>query len=322
MSRIWLLIELAASLFLLQLFVVHSAVANDDRPSGNASIRARAGSSEIVITTTDRLAGAIHSLTWGGREFIDSADHGRQLQSACSFGSGPLKNFWAETYNPTEAGSRKDGAGPTSSSKLLKIETNEAELRTTTQMAFWLAPGEESSGHPARNRSVLSNHFVSKQVRIGYKSWPNAIEYVVTFEVPGDEKHTYAQFEAVTGYMPPEFSRFWKFDPASSELKPLDDGPGEQKFPVVLATPDSSYAMGIFSPDQPSKGFAQAGYGRFRFPREKVVKWNCVFRVQDPRGVPAGKHTFRMFVVVGSQETVRTTLAGLTKQFLRPAAGK
>ncbi len=33
---------------------------------GNAVIRGKAGSSEIVITTTDRLAGAIHSLTWNG----------------------------------------------------------------------------------------------------------------------------------------------------------------------------------------------------------------------------------------------------------------
>src|SRR4051794_24535797 len=46
------------------------------RPSGNASIRGKAGSSEIVITATDRLAGAIHSLTWGGKEFIDGETAG------------------------------------------------------------------------------------------------------------------------------------------------------------------------------------------------------------------------------------------------------
>ena len=46
-----------------------------DQVSGNATIRASVGDSEIVITTTDRLAGAIHSLTWNGKEFIDSHDH-------------------------------------------------------------------------------------------------------------------------------------------------------------------------------------------------------------------------------------------------------
>jgi hypothetical protein len=286
--------------------------------SANAAIRAPAGSSEIVITTTARLSGAVHSLTWGGREFINSSDHGRQLQSACSFDCGAFKDFWAESFNPTEAGSRADGAGPKSSSKLLSMRAGGAELSTTTQMAFWLAPGEKSSGHPARNDKVLSNHRVSKRLHIGYKDWPHAVEYEVTFDDPRDEKHTYAQFEAVTGYMPPEFSRFQIFDAATRELKPLDDGPGEQKHPVVFSTPTGSHAMGIYSPDQPSKGFEQAGYGRFRFPAEKVVKWNCVFRIRNPKGVPTGKHTFRTFVIVGDLNDVRTTLAGLVKVFHRP----
>lgn len=80
--------------------------------AGNATLRAKAGDSEIVITTTDRLAGAIHSLTWNGDELIDSADHGRELQSAASFDCGlPANEFWAERFNPTEAGSRDDGGG-------------------------------------------------------------------------------------------------------------------------------------------------------------------------------------------------------------------
>ena len=151
-------------------------------PQGDAVIRGRAGPSDIVITTTARLAGAIHSLRWNGREFIDSADHGRQLQSAANFdGGGP---FFPETFNPTEAGSRKDGAGPTSSSKLLRLRADGPELETTVQMAFWLAPGEKSEGHPALNRKVLADHLLTKRVRIGYKEWPNAIDYRVTFTVP------------------------------------------------------------------------------------------------------------------------------------------
>src|SRR5262249_1757144 len=112
----------------------------EPHPSGNAVIRRRAGSSEIVITTTERLAGAIHSLTWGGKEFIDSLDHGRQLQSASSFDCGRSGEFWAECFNPTEAGSRDDSAGEKSTSKLLRLRAAGRELQTTTQMAFWLAP--------------------------------------------------------------------------------------------------------------------------------------------------------------------------------------
>jgi hypothetical protein len=285
-------------------------------PNGNASIRGKAGSSEIVITTTARLAGAIHSLQWGGREFIDSHDHGRQLQSAASFDCGSLNEFWAECFNPTEAGSRADGIGEKSSSRLLRISSEGSELRTTTQMAFWLAPGEKSFGRPALNDQVLSEHLVSKRVRIGYKRLANVIDYEVTFTVPKGERHTYAQFEALTGYMPAEFAEFRKFLPGA-KLETLDDGPGEQAYPVVFATHSGSHAMGVFSPDQPSQGYEKAGYGRFRFKTEHVVKWNCVFRTRSEKGIAAGDYRFRVFVAVGTLEDVKQALKSLTEEFAR-----
>jgi len=293
-------------------------LADEPRPaiSGNNSIRGKAGSSEIVIATTDRLAGAIHSLKWDDKEFIDSHDHGRQLQSAASFDCASGKEFWAECYNPTEAGSRADGTGDKSSSKLLQLSVEGGELRATNQMAFWLAPGEKSFGRPALNDKELSEHLVAKRVRIGYKKLANVIEYEVTFTVPKGERHNYAQFEALTGYMPPEFGRFWKFQLESGKLEELDDGPGEQECPVIFATDRGTHAMGIFSPDQPARGYEKAGYGRFRFKTEKVVKWNCVFRVRSAKGIAQGEHRFRLFVAVGTQEDVRQSLAALAAEFV------
>jgi hypothetical protein len=287
-------------------------------PNGSAVIRSKAGLSEIVLTTTDRVAGAFHSLKWNGKEFLDSHDHGRQLQSAASFDCGSSGEFWAECFNPTEAGSRADGRGEKSSSHLLRIRAEGSELQTTTQMAFWLAPGERSSGRLALNDKVLSDYLASKRVRIGYKDLPHAIEYEVVFTVPRGERHTYVQFEALTGYMPPEFSQFWKFLPSTGQLRKLDDGPGEQEYPVVFATDDGPHAMGIFSPDQPSRGYEKAGYGRFRFQEEKVNKWNCVFRVRDGKGIAAGEYRFRLFAAVGTLEDVKTTLGVLAGQLRRP----
>ncbi len=43
-----------------------------------------------------------------------------------------------------------DGAGPTSTSRLLSFKASGNRLETTTRMAFWLRPGETSAGHPAR----------------------------------------------------------------------------------------------------------------------------------------------------------------------------
>lgn len=282
-------------------------------PSGDAVVRGKYGDSDIVITTTTRLAGAIHSLTWNGQEFIDSADHGRQLQSACSFDCAKTGTFWAEAFNPTEAGSRRDGAGAKSTSRLLELKAEKNELTTRTQMAFWLAPGEKSDKFPALNDKALSLHVVSKRVAIGYKKFPNVIDYRVTFDGPATEKHTYAQYEALTGYMPKEFSVFQTWNPKDGKLAKLGDGPGEQSLPVVFSKSEGKHAMAVWSPDQPSKGYGEAGYGRFRFEGEKVVKWNCVFRFKDAAGVKLAGRAFRVFVVLGTLDDVRATLAGLVE---------
>lgn len=299
--------------------VLSLAVAGRADPpiSGDSTVRGRAGPSDVVITTTSRVAGAVHSLTWNGKEFLDSFDHGRQMQSASNFDCG--KPFVPEVFNPTEAGSMSDGRGATTTSRLLELSAKDNQLVTLNRMAFWLRPGEKSAGSLARNDGALSDHYLAKRVTIGHKNLPHAIEYRVTFLVPKGEGHTLAQFEAVTGYMPAEFDTFHRFDPATGKLKPLSDGPGEQADPVVLATTDGKYAMGVFSPDQPSKGFESAGYGRFRFKAEKVVKWNCVFRVRGgplkPKGVPGGEYAFQCFVVVGTAADCEATLAALRDEF-------
>ena len=300
-------IHLATAAF-LTLTTVFSAA---ELPDGNAVIRGRAGSSEIVIRTTARLAGAIDSLTWNGREFINSADHGRQLQSASNLDCAtPIT---CETYNPTEAGSRLDGAGDKSSSRLLHWRVGSNELQTTSQMAFWLAPGEKSGANPAKNTTILSDHLLTKRVHIGYRDMPNVISYDVTFSLPLGEHHTRATFEALTGYMPPEFSEFKRFNPQSGNLEPLSDVPGEQPFPIVFAVPGGSHAMGIYAPPQPAPDITGPTYGRNRFVDAKVVKWNCVFRMCQKDGIPPGDYAFHMFVLVGDLEMVLTSMRALQR---------
>ncbi len=280
-----------------------------DAPSGNATIRGAAGPSEIVVTTTARLAGAIHSLTWNGREFIDSFDHGRQIQSASNFDCGsPISG---ETFNPTEAGSRRDATGDKTTSRLRNLHAKGNAIETTTQMAFWLAPGEKSGPNLAKNTTLLSDHLLTKRVHIGIKNLPHVIAYDVAFTLPPGERHTRAVFEALTGYMPPTFETFQQFNLKTGELEPLSDGPGEGPNPVVFSVPSGSHAMAIFAPPQPAKNTRGPSYGRFRFRAEKVVKWNCVFRVVDKNGIAPGKYAFSTFVVVGDLDTVRDSLRAL-----------
>lgn len=282
---------------------------------GDAVIRGPAGGSEIVIRTTSRVAGAIDSLEWNGRRFIDSADHGRQLQSASNF--EVEGDFFDETFNPTEAGSMHDGVGPTSTSRVLLLSAAGREFGTVTRMAFWLRPGETSGGHPARNTVALSDHLLTKQVRIGRPDLPppardHAIRYDVAFMLPADEPHVRGTFEALTGYMPAEFRVFHALA-SDGVLEPLSDGPGEQQSPVVVSTADGQFAMGCWSSGHAVTTGAPASYGRFWFEREQVSKWNCVFREAAPDGgmLRSGTYRYSLWVAVGTREQVRETLATL-----------
>lgn len=274
--------------------------------SGDAVLKKQIGKDEASITTTSRVAGAIHSFKFRGNEYIDSFDHGRQLQSASNFNMG--KKFIPEVFNPTEAGSEFDGKGAKSSSKLLFLKVDNEEIVTKNQMAFWIRPGMKSQGNLAYNTSELSNHLLHKQVRFGFMGLEQVLDYRVTFSVPEKEGHTYAQFEALTGYMPWEFQQFLRWNPEQKKLVLLDKQSGEQPFPVVLATGDGRHAMGVVSLEKKSKGMIGPGYGRFYFPNDKVVKWNCVYRMQDKDGLKAGDYSFRMLVPFGTVAEVENTI--------------
>lgn len=280
--------------------------------SGDAVLKKQIGKDEAILTTTSRVAGAIHSFKFRGKEYIDSFDHGRQLQSASNFNMG--RKFIPEVFNPTEAGSEFDGKGPKSSSKLLFLKVNNEELVTKNQMAFWIKPGMKSQGNPAYNTTELSNHLLRKQVRFGFMGLEQVLDYQVTFSVPEKEGHTYAQFEALTGYMPWEFQQFLRWNPEQKKLIPLDKQLGEQPFSVVIATEDGRHAMGVVSLEMRKNGMVGPGYGRFYFPNDKVVKWNCVYRLQDKDGVKAGDYSFRMLVPFGTVEEVENTIKSILEK--------
>jgi hypothetical protein len=281
--------------------------------SGDAELAGAIGGKPLVIRTTSRLAGAIDSVKWGDFEFIDSHDHGRQLQSAINADVDGV--FHVECYNPTEAGSVVDALGPKSTSRLEFLSVKDGVLTTRTRMAYWLAPGMKSGGNLAANDRLLSDHVLTKQVRIGRPGMDHVLDYRVKFTVPADRPHTYLQVEAVTGYMPWAFSEELRFDSKTATLVPLPRKNGEQADPLVLSTPSGDHAMGVFTPTRPPAGQPAVGFGRFKFEHEKVVKWNCVFRLRSPAGIKPGDYGYQLYVVLGTREDCRRALAALTQEF-------
>jgi len=281
--------------------------------SGDAEIKGVVGGKPLVIRTTSRLAGAIDSVKWDGVEFIDTYDHGRQLQSAINADVAGV--YHVECYNPTEAGSVVDARGPKSTSRLEFLSAKDGMLEARTRMAFWLAPGLQSHGQLAQNRTLLSDYVLGKRVRIGRPGMEHVIDYKVTFTVPDDGPHKILQFEALTGYMPESFSAEFSFDAKTSTLVAVSRKNGEIRDPIVLSTPSGSHAMGVFTPERPAVGQPPVGYGRFKFETDKVVKWNCVFRVHQNVPIKPGDYSYQLYVVIGTREDCRRTLAALSQEF-------
>ena len=246
-----------------------------------------------------------------GQRSVGFFSAGRLMQSAAHF------NEWRECFNPTEGGSRDDHGGPSSSSRLLSIDAKLSSWTMRTRMAFWLAPTQTSPacrGISAVNKVRLSEHDLIKTVEIGARGMPNVIEHRVTFRLPAD--YNSAVFEALTAYLPIGFSQFWTYDPRQDRLTPLSKGPGEQPLPIIIATPDGQYALGVYSPDLPQPSWPRRGYGRMQYVdpwnwTNATVKWNCVFRL---RGVKAGDHPFTCYSIVGTLDDVRKAMTKLVNQ--------
>ena len=241
----------------------------------------------ITMTTFPSAAGAFCSLKWKGREFLDANDHGRCLQSASSYdGRG-------EAFNPTEAGSSADGTlqNPSTSVQLTATFTANS-LGALTRMAYW---------NPVSGQA-LSTHTVRRDVSIS----DGIISYRVAFTVPQNEAHTAATFEVLTGYMPAGMLFYTYQD---NVLAPLSDGPGEQEKPIIAATPDGAYAMGIWSPDLKQPLNLPGGYGRWRFGApHNVTKWNMVRRVIPVAGTT---YTYQTYITVGTLQDVQAKLKAM-----------
>lgn len=260
----------------------------------------------VIVTATERSAGAIESLQWGGMEFLDANDHGRDLQSAISF------DGLTACDNPTEAGASKDGDRPdTSSSLLLYASTANNELRTNTQMAYWYRPGQSdrACGEARSDTGTgLSSTHHAKTVRF-LPGYDNVLEHEITFDMP--RPRALAQFEVLTAYMPKSFGTFYAYNVPMNRMQPISDGPGEQDHPVVLATADGEHALGLMTlQSEASTGMVGPGYGRFRYGWQRVTKSNVVFRLEN---APAGPHRFVVYSVLGTLEDVRMTMHQLYK---------
>jgi hypothetical protein len=108
--------------------------------SGDSSITASVLGQPLTLKTSSQFAGAVSSLVWGGKEFVNNFDHGRQFSMNAAFFN---RN---ECYNPYEAGTRADGQNTTSSSRVLSLTASGNRLESTVQMSWYLSTRDPRPG--------------------------------------------------------------------------------------------------------------------------------------------------------------------------------
>ena len=265
---------------------------------------------ELVLAVSARFGGAVESVTWRGKEFINIFDHGRQISYAWQM------DGYGECLNPTEPGSASDLFAPSSTSDLLSVcRSAENVLTTTTQPAFWLAPGETGfcdRGTTAANDTLISDHIMEKTVEIGYGGIDNVISFTITVDIPRD--HDRLQLEIPTAYLTHEFTGRWVYNPQSGELIEAEPQPLHEPWsffhltnlPVILATPDGEYAMGAYTTE--AIEYYSILFYDIPNPDDRTNKWNMVLLEQP---APAGAYTYQSFAVVGTLAEVQSAMSEL-----------
>jgi hypothetical protein len=325
----------------------HTADSGNIRPFGNdlaGGMQPASTTRDLVISANGirlvlarRLAGGVWSMTWNKHEFVSpEMGNGGSQQSALSLDIPVGRS--SEEENPTEAGmAGYHGGGSTS--QWIEARTNATGAYTRSKMGYYIKPGDPVGGTPgiartvARGKGPLSPVTLAKRVDIGYKGFPNVVNYTLQFTIP--TVHWFIQFEILTGYMPRDFNMLYYFD--GTNAVPVNAAmyrpqAGQQHRHVIVAK-SRECALGVVCHTWPKNG-------RFKFPwykidamnpsghlpwdkgqfpagtSSKLTKWNVVWHAgaQDKPGDKrhTGTYTFGVALVLGTLDQVVATLRRLS----------
>lgn len=298
-----------------------------------------AGSLPIKVTIDNkRFGGAVSSLTWNGKEFINIYDHGRQLQSAMQV------DGFAECNNPTEAGSEHDARKTTGTSKALSVSVEKNVLKAKTQMAYWAfnkTTGACTKGIDPRLKNALSDHVLEKEIQVGFNNDNQIIKYSVNFIHPEKSITESVVYEFLTGYLNSEFNRFYYVSTSDKSLNeylaadlvslqnngfPAGSFYGaaknKNKFdPVIMSTQDGKYAMGAYTSKKELNDCKSSfhGYNVYKFNLggsgangNATNKWSmAVGDSVTSKCIVNNKRSFVVYLAIGNVDEVHKKLLDL-----------
>ncbi|RKX44508.1 MAG: hypothetical protein DRP64_06405 [Verrucomicrobia bacterium] len=213
----------------------------------------------VEIKSNKAAGGAIFSWMYGGKEFININDYGRQLQAAYFAPHTEGEVTWAT--NPTEAGSRwtfstygddrKQGSPIITATNVGLTQITRAVPLDFTQ--------NESFGGGVYNPIIWPTASLGKDITLDYNGMGAVAKYETHLRVPADVGAG-AWHEIPTAYMTGDFTRFWTYNaetsalalvtPASNTGGLYQAGPdfdGIHYGGVIISLPGDNTAMGVYA---------------------------------------------------------------------------
>lgn len=303
-------------------------------------------SSPIYLSISQKNAGAIDSIWWNGKEYINGNDHGRLAQYAWQYGTTfnsdwSFSTAYGECFNPTEAGSIGDDpgdkAGWTSRSRLNTYSLDKNVASTNNTPAYWANFSSDLRNRDCRLMQPYSddrtNDLLSKTITVSPNNIPNLIK--ITAEITpenNDQKKIPTRIEAPTLYLASDLNVFYVLDratPPTWTLIPTNKGPfcdngiGDTLWPgdrgceidgpIIATNSTGTHAIGLVT--QENSQFYKINYGFFYVYGGNETQGNPL-SVSNTTKISVDAYTsngkapssITTYIAVGDFETVKNTL--------------
>ena len=290
------------------------------------------GTNRFSVTASTALGGAIASLRVNDKEFISSGGHGSSLQWA--FHAWDDGKAASECYNPTQAGSRPDDAGPPpyhgpSTSLISRLaHTGTATVSTRSRLAMYVplsmqAPGYGGCHATDYQQDVspytegLSPYSLSTAVRLapdnGLANLSNVARVDATL-TSSDRK--YPNFDAVfVSYLQRDFTDSYSY--ADGRLTRREIGAPGTLSPVLKCTHDHAYCLGVYFPASSMRGayyYTQDEAPNTYNGMAGAYTEQITAPAHNVGGTGTRSLTYRAYLAVGNLDRVKSTLDALATQ--------
>ena len=287
---------------------------------------------KITIKSNLAAGGSIWEWVWNGKQFVDSYDYGREIQSSMSFiNNKALPTEGGDKYRPSDDKQYWHGSPIITYGNSI---TPNAKTQTTRAAPLeWMYT--DYNGGLENVPVVYAGWQLGKDIKLDDTTLNlgSGFEYLRDQVVKYDTvlytpiTLTQANIEIPTAYLKAEFNRAFSFDASktdinqgtheitNSEFNNLETGVYHKQFEVpaggaIYATQDLKYALGVYGSTPENGGdavyFTVWKFGSLNNP--SVTKWSAG---NGWSTFPAGENRFTTYIISGTLDDVRAAMRRL-----------